>query len=96
MKTNDYMKKLYQDMQLRGYAEHTQEVYGRVVGKFLNYSGKSIEALDEHDVRNYVLHLMNSSLSYTAYLGTESPLSSPYPYGRDGWRTDQGRKMAKF
>ena len=50
-------------MQLRGYAEHTQEVYGRVVGKFLNYSGKSIEALDEHDVRNYVLHLMDSSLS---------------------------------
>ena len=63
MKTNDYMKKLYQDMQLRGYTEHTQEVYGRVVGKFLNYSGKSVEALDEHDVRNYVLHLMNSDLS---------------------------------
>ena len=36
MKTKDYMKKLYRDMQLRGYTEHTQEVYGRVVGKFLN------------------------------------------------------------
>ena len=50
MKTNDYMKKLYQDMQLRGYTEHTQEVYGRVVGKFLNFSGKFVEVLDEHDI----------------------------------------------
>ena len=63
MQANYYMKKLYQDMQLRGYTEHTQEVYGRVVGKFLNFSGKSIEVLNEHDVRNYVLHLMNSDLS---------------------------------
>ncbi len=63
MQANYYMKKLYQDMQLRAYSEHTQEVYGRAVRKFLNYSGKSVEVLDEHDVRDYVLHLMNGNLS---------------------------------
>lgn len=63
MRTNYYLEKLYQDMQLRAYSEHTQEVYGRAVRKFLSYSGKSVEMLDEHDVRDYVLHLMNGNLS---------------------------------
>lgn len=63
MRTNYYLEKLYQDMQLRGYAEHTQEVYGMAVRKFLNYSGKSAEGLDEHDVRDYALHLMEGNLS---------------------------------
>lgn len=31
-----------------------------------------------------------------AYLGTKSPVSSSYPYDRDGWGADQRRKMAKF
>lgn len=63
MKVNDYMKKLYQDMQLRGYSEHTQDVYGRAVRKFLNYSRKAVEQLDEQDVREYVLYLMGGQLS---------------------------------
>ena len=63
MNANYYMEKLYQDMQLRGYSEHTQDVYGRAVGKFLNYSGKPVEALDENDVRDYVLNLMKGELS---------------------------------
>ena len=63
MSANNYMEKLYQDMQLRGYSEHTQDVYGRAVGKFLKYSGKPVEVLDEQDVRAYVLYLMNGDLS---------------------------------
>ena len=63
MKANYYMKRLYQDMQLRGYSEHTQEVYGRAVRKFLNYSEKPVEALNEHDVRDYVLYIMRGNLS---------------------------------
>ncbi len=62
MDTNYYLRKLYQDMQLRAYSEHTQEVYGRAVREFLNFSRKSVEMLDEQDVRNYTLHLMNGSL----------------------------------
>ena len=63
MWANDYMEKLYQDMQLRGYSEHTKEVYGRAVRKFLNHKGKPVEALDERDVREYVLQLMEGGLS---------------------------------
>lgn len=50
-------------MRLRDYSEHTQDVYGRAVRSFLNFSGKSAESLNEQDVRGYVLHRMNSSLS---------------------------------
>lgn len=63
MDTNYYLKKLYQDMQLRAYSNHTQDVYGMVVRKFLNYSRKPVEMLDEHDVRKYVLFLMQGGLS---------------------------------
>ena len=62
MQANYYMEKLYQDLQLRGYSEHTQEVYGMAVRKFLNYTRKSVEVLDERDVRDYVLHLMDGDL----------------------------------
>lgn len=63
MNANYYMEKLYQDMQLRGYSEHTQDVYGRAVRNFLNFSRKPAESLNEQDVRNYTLHLMNGDLS---------------------------------
>ncbi len=63
MSTNYYLEKLYQDMQLRSYSDHTQEVYGRAVRGFLAFSGKPAEALNEQDVRNYVLHLMKGNLS---------------------------------
>ncbi len=63
MSENYYLRKLYEDMQLRNYSEHTQRVYGRVVREFLSCTGKSVEVLDEQDVRNYVLHLMGSGLS---------------------------------
>lgn len=63
MDTNYYLEKLYQDMQLRAYSGRTQDVYGRAVRGFLDFSGKSAESLNEQDVRNYVLHLMRGSLS---------------------------------
>ncbi len=53
MDTNYYLRKLYQDMQLRAYSEHTQEVSGRAMRKFLNFSRKSVEMLEEQDVRKY-------------------------------------------
>ncbi len=63
MSENYYLRKLYEDMQLRNYSEHTQRVYGRVVREFLSYTGKTVEVMDEQDVRKYVLHLMESGLS---------------------------------
>ena len=63
MGANFYLEKLYQDMQLQAYSEHTQDVYGRVVRDFMNFSRKPAESLNEQDVRNYTLHLMNGNLS---------------------------------
>ena len=63
MGTNYYLEKLYQDMRLRSYSEHTQDVYGRAVRNFLNFSGKPAETLNEEDVRNYTLYLMSGNLS---------------------------------
>lgn len=61
MYANYYMEKLYQDMQLQGYSEHTQGVYGRVVRDFLNFSRKPAESLNEQNVRNYMLVLLAHS-----------------------------------
>ena len=63
MHTNHYLEKLYQDMQLRSYSDHTQNVYGRAVRDFLVFSGKPADELNEQDVRNYILHLMRGALS---------------------------------
>ncbi len=63
MSENNYLRKLYEDMHLRNYSEHTQGGYGRVVREFLSYTGKTVEVMDEQDVRKYVLHLMGSGLS---------------------------------
>lgn len=63
MHTNHYLEKLYQDMQLRSYSDHTQNVYGRAVRDFLAFSGKPADELNEQDVRNYILHLMRGALS---------------------------------
>lgn len=63
MHTNHYLEKLYQDMQLRSYSDHTQNVYGRAVRDFLAFSGKPADGLNEQDVRNYILHLMRGALS---------------------------------
>ena len=63
MGTNYYLEKMYQNMRLRSYSEHTQDVYGRAVRNFLNFSGKPAETLNEEDVRNYTLHLMSGNLS---------------------------------
>ena len=63
MDANYYLEQMHQDMRLWAYSEHTQDVYGRAVRCFLNFSRKSVEELNEQDVRNYVLHLMGSSLS---------------------------------
>ncbi len=63
MVENYYLRKMYEDMQLRSYSENTQRVCGRVVREFLSCTGKDVEVLDEQDVRNYVLHLMRSGLS---------------------------------
>lgn len=50
-------------MWLQTYSEHTQDVYGKAMRNFLSFREKSAESLNEQDVRNYVPHLMNSSLS---------------------------------
>ncbi len=63
MVENYYLRKMYEDMQLRSYSEHTQRAYGRVVRDFLSCAAKDVEVLDEQDVRNYVLSLMRSWLS---------------------------------
>jgi len=46
------------DMRMRGLSEHTQDVYLRYAGKFLEHCGKPTETLDESDAREYLIHLM--------------------------------------
>ncbi len=63
MDSNQALERLHQDMQLRGYSDRTQDIYGRAVRAFLNYSAKSVEQLNEQDVRRFTMYLMSGNLS---------------------------------
>jgi site-specific recombinase XerD len=52
------INRLTLDLRLRGLSENTQDAYIRYVGKFLEFSGKPHEELDENDARSYLIHLM--------------------------------------
>jgi len=52
------IKRMSVDMQLRGMSEHTQNVYLRYAGKFLEHCDKPVEELDESDARELLICLM--------------------------------------
>ena len=47
-----------EDMQLRGYAETTQEVYANAVGRLAKFYGKSPEKVSHEELRAYFLYLI--------------------------------------
>lgn len=58
MDANYYLEQIHQDMRLRAYSEHTQDVYGRAVRCFLDFNGKSAEALNEPGCPKLGVHLI--------------------------------------
>jgi len=48
------LKKLQEDMELRGFAENTMEYYTQHVKEFLNYWGKPAEEATENDISKYL------------------------------------------
>src|SRR3972149_6931607 len=52
-------QRMIEDMQLRGFAEKTQEAYLRCVGQLAAYYGKSPEGISEEELRQYFLYLKN-------------------------------------
>jgi site-specific recombinase XerD len=52
------IKRMSVDMQLRGMSEHTQGVYLRYAGNFLEHCGKPADELDESDARELLICLM--------------------------------------
>jgi len=55
---NQLLNRLKVDMQLHGMAENTQRSYAQHVSKFLEFSDKPAEKLDEQDVRMFLIDLM--------------------------------------
>jgi site-specific recombinase XerD len=58
MTNQQLLRRMSEDMQMRGMAEGTQALYLRRAEKFLAYCGKSAHDLDERDARQYLLHLL--------------------------------------
>jgi len=52
-------KKMIEDMQLRGFAERTQEAYLSAVRQLAKYYRKSPDQIDEEELRGYFLFLKN-------------------------------------
>ena len=52
-------QRMREDMQLRGFAPRTQDVYIQVVQQFAVYYHKSPEQISDEEVRRYFVYLMN-------------------------------------
>jgi hypothetical protein len=52
-------QKMIEDMQLRGFAERTQEAYLLAVRQLARHYGKSPDQIDEEELRQYFLFLKN-------------------------------------
>lgn len=53
----NHLQKLQEDMNLRGFSDHTKVYYHRDVKKFLEYCNIPPEEISETDIRAYLLHL---------------------------------------
>src|SRR5512134_3808570 len=56
---NALRQKMIEDMQLRGFAERTQEAYLLAVRQLARHYGKSPDQIDEEELRGYFLFLKN-------------------------------------
>lgn len=54
---NQALKKLKEDIILRGFSQHTLRSYVTHVRIFLEFCGKPVEEVDEKDIRKFLLHL---------------------------------------
>ena len=60
MTNQQLLRRMREDLQLRGMAGGTQEAYLRYARKFLAHFNKPAQDLDECDARQYLLHLMRT------------------------------------
>lgn len=58
---NKLQSKMIEDMQLRGYAERTQNSYARAVRQLTNYWHRPAEEIAEQQVRDYFLYCKNDA-----------------------------------
>lgn len=54
-------ERMLQDLQLRGYAERTQQMYTRAVRKLAEHYGKSPDQITEEELRGYFLYVKNNA-----------------------------------
>ncbi|MCP4104888.1 MAG: tyrosine-type recombinase/integrase, partial [Desulfobacteraceae bacterium] len=53
------LKRMTEDLQLKGMSERTQEMYVRTVRKLAEHCGKSPDKITEEDLRGYFLNIRN-------------------------------------
>ena len=57
--TTHLRQRMIEDMQLRGLAERTQEVYVAAVRQLAEHYGKSPDQISDEELRQYFLYLTN-------------------------------------
>lgn len=72
MQNKQYLQRLNVDMKLRGLSINTQESYSLSVRKFLEFTGRPVEDLDEEDVRRYLIQLLRENKVTTSTINTYS------------------------
>jgi len=58
MVDEELLKRLKQDIRLRGHSQNTMDEYVHRIRKFMIYSNRPLQELDEADVKNFLLYLI--------------------------------------
>lgn len=95
---SELRKKMVEDLQLRGYAERTQNSYARSVRQLENYWHVPAEEISEQQVRDYFLYCRNdvgwsAATMRIAYSGIKFFYTKTLP---QGWETLKLLKMKRL
>jgi integrase/recombinase XerD len=86
-------QRMIEDMNLRGFTDHTQRGYIRIVSAFAEFLGRSPETATPEDVRAYQLHLLHAGVPTAATNARIAALRFLFTMTLD--RPDLSRKLVR-
>ena len=86
-------ERMIEDMNLRGFTDHTQRGYIRIISAFAQFLGRSPETATPEDVRAYQLHLSHQGVPTAATNARIAALRFLFTMTLD--RPDLSRKLVR-
>ena len=78
--TTPLRERMREDLRLRNYSKHSEEIYIYQVAKFAKFAGRSPEKCGIEEVRRYLLHLLDGGMKQSTYKQVVAALRFLYKY----------------